>query len=235
MFAVRRKQYVAEENARQRLHSSWDWTEDKPISPDGPDWLLPFLGERIYREMFVRAFGAEASGNELNDIPNLRCLHALTAGQISKDQLELLASLSELEVINLAGPWDKVERAVEIPTLPRLRALSFDEPVDFLDWHLHQTPGLPGLNRKIDRLKLPQSKINDTTLRSIGRIKTLVSLRLFDADVTDAGLESLVELHDLRELRLDNTLVTAEGIRRLHDALPKCRIELWPRPRDEND
>jgi hypothetical protein len=43
--------------------------------------------------------------------------------------------------------------------------------------------------------------------------------------VTDAGLEHLKALRQLQRLDLKETKVTADGVKKLQQALPNCKIE----------
>ncbi len=43
--------------------------------------------------------------------------------------------------------------------------------------------------------------------------------------MTDAGLLDLEELSQLKELHLKKTHVTNEGVKKLQQALPNCKIE----------
>jgi hypothetical protein len=234
-FAVRRKEYVEEEKVRVRLVSSWDGFHMNSVeAPDGPDWLLPLLGERLYRELFVRVFQAESNGADLREVVRLRKLHVLILHRPNQDQVGLLTSLPELESIQFIGPWGSGDRVIEIPRLPRLRALSFDEPIGLGEDHFVNAARRSGVKFKLDRLTLSPTRVDDETLPSVARIKTLVSLGFSNAHITDAGLESLMDLRELRELQLENTLVTAEGVRRLKEALPSCRIDWSPRSPDED-
>ena len=52
----------------------------------------------------------------------------------------------------------------------------------------------------------------------------LWGLDLFDAQVTDAGLVHLKGLTQLQELYLVDTKVTDEGVKKLQQALPNCKI-----------
>jgi hypothetical protein len=67
------------------------------------------------------------------------------------------------------------------------------------------------------------------TGEGLGRLKDLPQLRELSVTcaegLTDAGLQSIAQLTQLRSLRLDHTQVVDEGIKKLRQALPNCRIE----------
>jgi len=71
--------------------------------------------------------------------------------------------------------------------------------------------------------------VDDEALRVVRKLPKLRSLDLRDTCVTDAGLGHLKGLSQLETLVLTNTRVTAEGIRRLQQALPDCRV-IWEPP-----
>jgi len=58
-------------------------------------------------------------------------------------------------------------------------------------------------------------------------LKSLQVLNLLRTGVTDAGLEHLQGLTGLDELGLRDTNVTDEGVKKLQQALPNCRIVLF--------
>ena len=49
-------------------------------------------------------------------------------------------------------------------------------------------------------------------------------LSLTGTDVTDAGLERLKGLSKLQRLKLQGTAVTEEGVKKLQESLPECKI-----------
>ncbi len=193
-FTVRRKEYVEEEKVRGRLLPVWDVKAVGAL--EGPDWLLPLFGEQLYRELFVRVFEAQCNGDDVREVVSLRHLHVLTVQRPNQDQIGLLTKLPELEAIHLIGPWSPDDRAVEIPLLPRLRALTFDEPRRLSDGYIQRAAALGGPQSKVYRLRLPPTRVDNVTLRSVGRIKTLVSLGFSDSHITDADVDSLMDLHE---------------------------------------
>jgi hypothetical protein len=74
-------------------------------------------------------------------------------------------------------------------------------------------------------LDLSQQPIGDKTLVYIRKFSYLERLDVTGTFITDAGLANLWGLNQLSHLRLGNTKVTDQGIKKLQQALPKCKIE----------
>jgi hypothetical protein len=55
-------------------------------------------------------------------------------------------------------------------------------------------------------------------------IQKLKSIRPSETQITDQALSYLAELKSLEAVHLNQTKVTAEGVKKLHAALPQCRI-----------
>ena len=72
---------------------------------------------------------------------------------------------------------------------------------------------------------LNRDTITDADLEHLKGLPSLEILSLPDTRVSDAGLEYVSGLSQLEYLDLRNTDVTPEGIRKLQEALPNCKIE----------
>ena len=77
----------------------------------------------------------------------------------------------------------------------------------------------------VPSLCLMRTKITDKGLTALERWVALRTLSLQNTAITDAGLESLTGLSELGYLDLTKTRVTDEGVKKLHQALPKCKID----------
>ena len=66
--------------------------------------------------------------------------------------------------------------------------------------------------------------IRDGDLAVFKPLRTLEVLSIHCRNVTDAGLNHLQSLARLRRLDLIGTQVTPEGIKKLQEALPNCKI-----------
>jgi hypothetical protein len=234
-YAVQRKQFAEEEQVYHRLYHGSPAMDPfgNSVSPDeltGPEWLWSVIGDIQYCELFIRHIQIYAHGDDLRDVVKLRHLRALVVDEPNQDQIRALSQLPELEVATFNGPWHGENCFVEMPDLPRLRWLVLVGPAP-REQIVSAPPGFwpAGPKPKVDRLTLPPAEVDNVTLQSVGRIKTLVYLRIDNANIDDAGLESLRGLRDLCGLCLVGTKVTEVGIRRMQAALPDCHIEWSPR------
>lgn len=64
----------------------------------------------------------------------------------------------------------------------------------------------------------------DDALEGVKDLPQLRKLHLFSNRITDAGLMHLEEVDQLETLYLEETQVTEGGVKKLHQALPNCRI-----------
>lgn len=100
------------------------------------------------------------------------------------------------------------------------------------DLRLSQTRfGDDGLNAmarlpELRVLDLSETKVTDAGLANLERFPRLETLRLNQTAITDRGLERLEKISTLSTLEVHGTAVTAEGVQRLTTALPACQV-LW--------
>jgi hypothetical protein len=74
------------------------------------------------------------------------------------------------------------------------------------------------------RFATTNTKINDAGLRHLKPLSKLRRLELNGTNITDAGLVYLKRLSQLETLDLWETQVTDDGVKKLQQALPKCKI-----------
>jgi hypothetical protein len=72
-------------------------------------------------------------------------------------------------------------------------------------------------------------------MKHLAKLKSLCRLDLQNTEVTDAGLKELASLKSLTRLYLSDfkgrsDRVTKAGVKELQQALPNCRIRLYPWP-----
>jgi len=84
-------------------------------------------------------------------------------------------------------------------------------------------------NRHFISLWLDVTHVTDAGLKHIQGMTDVRVLSLNFTEVTDVGLKNLGNLRQLRRLCLNGSKVTNEGVEKLHQVLPKCKIE-WERP-----
>ncbi len=101
-----------------------------------------------------------------------------------------------------------------------------------------ENDGLSVIYVPTSRTMLYGGKFPDAVLEHLKRLKNLQSLNLSYTQITDMGLEHLKELKKLQSLCLDpnisdlerkyappRTPFTDEGVKRLRQTLPDCKIE----------
>ncbi len=74
----------------------------------------------------------------------------------------------------------------------------------------------------------PYKNITDATFARVERLGRLQWLDVSDSVITDATLERMAGLVELQTLSVNATGVTDAGVRKLQQALPKCKIEWSP-------
>jgi hypothetical protein len=113
--------------------------------------------------------------------------------------------------------------------LPNLKSLTFMES-DLSDDRLQTVSNI----KQLKDLILIGTGVTDNGLRYLQTMQNLESLKIScttlndtvsSTAVSDKGLAYLTELRNLKSLTLTNTRVTAEGVRKLQQALPNCKIE----------
>ena len=77
----------------------------------------------------------------------------------------------------------------------------------------------------LQELDLGSTEITDVGLVHLKGLTKLQTLDLGSTKITDAGLVHLKGLTKLEELGLRNTKVSDAGVKKLQQALPKCKIE----------
>jgi len=157
--------------------------------------------------------------------------------------LERLTGLEELEWLNLYRTGVSDAGLETLGAMPSLTHLPLGE-TDVTDEGLGRLVSLPRLrylglrgNRITDRsgevlrrlksltgLHLGQTNVTDAILPALVSLPKLEELWLHDTRVTDDGLAVLADAPMLRRLHLQRTRTTAEGVDRLRERLPACRI-----------
>lgn len=74
---------------------------------------------------------------------------------------------------------------------------------------------LAKIHQQVVYLKLDNSAINDSQLKTVGNMEQLIRLHLNNTKITDKGLAELKNLNKLQSLSLVGTLVTANGLMQL--------------------
>ena len=77
---------------------------------------------------------------------------------------------------------------------------------------------------RLEYLDLSDTEVTDVGLMHLEGLTSLKWLNLRNTEITDAGLIHLEWLENLGRLLLNGTRVTDAGVRNLHPALPDCSI-----------
>ncbi len=76
--------------------------------------------------------------------------------------------------------------------------------------------------------------ITDAGLASLAKMSNLKTLDLSEAEISDEGLLQLASLKRLTQLHLGNNAnLTEDGVNRLRELLPDCKIDYWRRQQQE--
>ncbi len=196
-YAVRRRVYTDECKIYAWLHRNdgsmafgpeADWRPNcSDWQLEGPDWLLPVLGENRYYELFARLCAVEAGGDDLKEVVKLRRLLLLRLGPSSRENTALLTQIPTLEAIELMF-WGDLDEDVELPQLPNLRALNMESisgsVSDFPHWRIK---GLSGL-KSLESLNIEDDQFNDTSMADLDGMTHLHWLGIADTKISSAGL-----------------------------------------------
>ena len=158
----------------------------------------------------------------LRTMPNLRVLSLeleLQGGGVL--DLRGLPKLEKISLGNSLATDAALESLGEMKSLTDLD-LTGHEITDAGLTHLRNKP-------KLKRLRLLWQPITDAGLAQLTVLTGLEDLDLCKTRITDAGLEHLEGLAALKQLNLNLTRVTADGVKKLQQALPNCKIT-WDPP-----
>ena len=160
--------------------------------------------------------------------PKLLRIH-LSATAITDEGLRHLAPL-KLTSISLAGNKEQITDKA----LFYLKSQTNLEDISLQNTHVTDA-GLAHLTglRAMERLPLDKTKVTGKGLGQLEVLPKLVMLHLADTAVDDGAVPQISRLKGLLDLDLTNTKVTPAGLRRLQDALPKCKI-VPPPPKTKN-
>jgi hypothetical protein len=201
-------------------------------SRGGPSWLRKWLGDKPFA-VGDRVIGICLSNEGFASLTQLRSLEVVCFSgsfPISDGDMKVIGELPELKALDLCMCGHESDESgengfprdetIQLPPLPHLRGLNLYDAAFYGD-------GLEYL-RDIEVLDLTGTEIGDDAMPKFETTRNLKSLSLAGTKITDAGLRHLKGLTQLRELWLGSDdrpeKVTAEGIKRLQQALPNCKI-----------
>lgn len=150
-----------------------------------------------------------------------------------------LKALPKLERLTFAGSTAGDEALEALSRVAHLKSFS--------TWHTRQTPAgnahLAKLN--LTALKIGQRlprygkaeapSLDEATIPTLARMKSLERLELFEAVLTARGLEPLKGLPNLKVLAINTTAITDADVAALSAALPGVKVEYRPLTEEERD
>jgi hypothetical protein len=145
----------------------------------------------------------------LGSLNHLKTLNLSDTSRFRDDDLAVLATLTELEDLQLNQDlWrSQALRSSSTPLTDRV---------------LDHVQGLT----RLETLGLANSAATDAGLPKLAKLQALEMLDLDGTRVTDAGLDALMGLRSLRSLHVTGTGVTKEGAARFRKTCPKVEVVL---------
>ncbi|MBI1903292.1 MAG: leucine-rich repeat protein [Planctomycetia bacterium] len=152
--------------------------------------------------------------------PEFDRLESIDLSHVSGLSYDFLASIHGLKELSLAGSGLNDDALAKLPKLATLKRL-------VLDGNEIRGRGLSSLaaQPELVDLSLACPSITDLFAEHLAALKQVKRLSLAGSGLGDEGIKHLTGLTKLEQLDLKYTKVTADGVKKLHDALPQCRIE----------
>jgi hypothetical protein len=145
---------------------------------------------------------------------------------VTDADLDNLAPLTDLKILNLSGSRITDEGLAKLAPLKRTKFLYLFK-TDITDAGLEHLKELP----RLEVLCLDQTLITDAGVKSLEALPRLEKLHVHSrAQLTDKSIESLSRHVRLFELKVGGPGFTEEGIARLREALPNCKVQYDPKP-----
>ena len=194
--------------AKWALGSAWDLEVELVNGEKKRVRSLPHEPFRIPHEPF-RIVGIFLNGRSRVDDKDLECLRGL----------------ERLRVLRLIETSLTDEGMKSLCKLESLEELSLDGA------HI-KGPGFAHLSKmtKLKTLSLSGKQLNDAAIACLPDLPSLQRLQLIGAGtITDATIDRLARFPQLRELSAPSAKVAAEGLLRLHRAVPDCKfvLDFW--------
>jgi internalin A len=181
-----------------------------PITPDG---VRRFRRLTNLRELSLMG-PPYISNVEMESLASLKSLQVLElyGAHIDDMGLKKISGLTNLEALNISHTHVTADGISSLATLGKLKRLYLSG----LRGTDHGLKGLAG-NGTIEVLTLNNSDFSDLGVSSIRKLKSLRYLGIAGCAVTDAGLEELCKLPTLRELVIGGTKITDKSVSFLQD------------------
>ncbi|HVJ85435.1 MAG TPA: hypothetical protein VM452_07305, partial [Caulifigura sp.] len=144
---------------------------------------------------------------------------------VTDADLDHLATLSDLKILNLSGSRISDEGLAKLAPLKRLKFLYLfkTEITDAGVAHLKELP-------RLEVLCLDQTLITDAGVKSLEALPRLEKLHVHSrVPITDGVIDSLSKHVRLFELKVGGPGFTEKGIARLREVLPNCTVHYDPK------
>ena len=168
---------------------------------------------------------------------------SLEGTQLSEEDLTTLAQLPKLEWLNLyqtkiGNTGARIlSQSKSIKLLPLGKSGINDQAMLYIGQMKQLTylglrgnpvtdvsaPHLANLTN-LEGLYLGKTRVTDKTVKMISYLPRLSKLWLHDLNISDDCTGDLSKMSKLRELHLYATQITESGVRKIKDALPRCRV-----------
>lgn len=146
-------------------------------------------------------------------------------GTVTSEQTWLGKLLRDDSLVKVIGVG-LCEKSVTDTGLVHLQGLSHLKALSLFNSRVTDA-GLVHLRElsQLSVLALGNTDVTDAGLVHLQGLSQLQAMYLQNTQVTDAGLVHIQGLSQLNVLDLRNTKVTDQGVKKLQQALPKCKIE----------
>lgn len=190
-----------------------------PLGQKARKYLVSMLGEDFFTEVthihMVRAHDADLE--VLKQFPRLQFI-TLVESEATDAGLKHLHDLRALQAITLEGAKVSAAGLAHLRDMPKLTGLTLGGR-DISDAHLKRVAELA-----LTGLTLNECRITDQGIAELKQLKKLRTLRLRTVPITDVGLEEIGKWEQMTYLDLVQVQVTGEGLRKVREALPECKV-----------
>ena len=195
----------------------------------GAEWLRAVLGDDFFATVtFVKLDEPTTTDAVVTELPRLRDLLDVSldgAGVTDAcvDDLLQISKLRSLSLSNTSISADGIRRLSQSETLQSITLWGSNAT----DEHLKHLPDF----QRLRHVALIRSPVTDVGMASIGKLRGLISLKLFEAKrVTDRGFASLRDLRELQELHVLNTAITDQSLKTIARFKKLWILHLWGLP-----
>lgn len=200
---------------------------DLDVADLGDDDLARLGALPALNFLFVRHGGAACTGAGVAPLKSLTGVAFLGCSGLTGKGVAALAALPRLRelVLSQSQVDDFVGLTAALRGMPALTTLLVRSE-HFPD------AALPGLvHAKLRHLLLLDTPVTGAGLAALANLPSLGELQLAGTKVGDGDIASLALLTNLQTLVVQNGAFTKDGVAALHEALPKCTLNIHPERR----